>query len=268
MRGSSLYAETATRTFFKRKVFKRTYQSQSMKSLVKSIMVLCLFSLCLGQTYVSELKQLNLEVGTTHTFEFYDAGEYIGYNQYTITKKEVYNDVEAYFIDSVVDLKTESLTLYMDASYIVNTQGVCLHYEFEATINDETQTMTADFIAESVHITGSRPGKAYEQDISIMANTFSLDNNMICQWDIMFSAAVLQAGGSLGANVFAAQPMKATVIRGSIADELVTVQAAGQNWSCFKVEFSIPDGYLAYVTDSGQLVKLETPSGFVITLKE
>ena len=239
-----------------------------MKSLVKSIMVLCLFSLCLGQTTVSELKPLNLEVGTTHTFEFYDAGEYVGYNQYTITKKEVYNDVEAYFIDSVVDLNTNSLTLYMDASYIVNTQGVCLHYEFEATLNDETHTMTADFIADSVHITGSRPGKAYDQDVSIMGNTFSLDNNMICQWDIMFSGAVLEAGGSLGANVFAAQPMKATIIRGSIGGELVTVEAAGQHWPCFKVEFSVPDGYIAYVTNDGQLVKLETSDGLVITLKE
>ncbi|MBU7016341.1 MAG: hypothetical protein HXS44_02435 [Theionarchaea archaeon] len=239
-----------------------------MKSLVKSIMVLCLFSLCLGQTYVSELRQLNLEVGTTHTFEFYDAGEYVGYNQYIITKKEVYNDVDAYFIDSVVDLKTDSLALSMDASYIVNTQGVCLHYEFEATINGETQTMTADFTTESVHITGSGLGKAYDQDVTITANTLSLDNNMICQWDIMFSAAVLQAGGSVGTNVFAAQPMKATVIRGSISEETITIQAAGRDWSCFKVEFSVPDGYLAYVTDSGQLVKMETPSGLVITLKE
>lgn len=240
-----------------------------MKTIIMCIMTLCLFSLCIGQPTFSPLKEsMALEVGTTHTFEFYENGEYVGYNQYTITKREVYNEKDAYFIESVVDITSDSLTLHMDASYIVTIQGVCLHYEFEATVDGESHTMKADFAEGSVHVTATRPGKEYDKTMEVAQNTFSLDNNMIDQWDIMFSAVTLESGGSIGIYTFAAQPMKTTMVAASISEVKVSVQAAGQTWQCFKLEFSAPDGYVMYVTEGGQLVKIESPSGLTITLKE
>ena len=241
-----------------------------MKSLINvSIVALILVSLCLGQSTVSPLKEtLILDVGTTHTFEFYDHGEYVGYNTYTVTKREFYNEVDAYFIDSVVDLKTESLTLHIDASYIVDTAARYLHYEFSATVNGETQTMNADFLADAVHVTASRPGMEYDETIPLIQDTFSLDNNMICQWDIMLSMAVLELGGTFGVNIFAAQPMKTATLGASVAQEMVSVEVADETWSCFELTFSAPQGYTVYVTPFGQLVKMVNESGLVITLKE
>lgn len=238
-----------------------------MKSLINvSIIALILFSMCIGQTSTSELKEsITLEVGTTHTFEFHDNGEYVGYNTYTVKDKRMYNEVEAYYIESTVDLNTDDTALYMDATYIVDTQGRCLHYEFSGTINGETHTMTADFTESTVHITASTPGEEYDKTITIAQHTFTLDNNMICQWDIAFSAAVLEEGGIFAVYMFAAQPMKTAYIRASI-DEVVSVNAAGKTWECFKLEFSTPAGYTMYVTKDGQLIKMENESGLVVTL--
>lgn len=240
-----------------------------MKVLINlSMAILCLFSFCIGQTTTSELRGLTLDVGTTHTFEFFDNGEYIGYNTYTVTKRETYNEVEAYFIESVTDLKTDLLTLHIDASYIIDVNGRCLHYEFSSTVNGEPQTMSADFTQESVHITGSASGKEYDKTITLMANTFSLDNNMIDQWDIALSAVVLEKGGKFSLFILAAQPMKTTMVRASIASETVKVQAAGKTWECLKLEFSVPAGLTIYVTETGQLIKMENESGLTVVLKE
>ncbi len=241
-----------------------------MKSSINlSIMALLLFSLCMGQVTTSALKEsVTLEVGTTHTFEFYENGELVGYNTYTITKKEMYNEVDAYFIDSEVDLTTDLLTLHIDASYIVDTKGFPLHYEFTATVNDETHTMKADFLAEAVHITAERPGKTYDETITLVLNTFSLDNNMMGQWDIIFSAAVLERGEVFAVRIFAAQPMDTTTVSASVAEEIVSVEAAGKTWECFKLIFAAPEGYTAYVTQDGQLVKMVNESGLTVMLKE
>lgn len=241
-----------------------------MKSLINlSIMALLLFSLCMGQTSTSALKtSVTLEVGTTHTFEFHDNGEYVGYNTYTVTKKEMYNEREAYFIESVVDLTTDELTLHMDASYIVDTLGRCLHYEFSGTINGEPHTMNADFAEGTVHITASTLGEEHDKTITTAQNTFALDNNMIGQWDITFSAVVLEKEGIFAVYMFAAQPMKTAYIRASISSESVSVQTAGRTWECLKLEFSTPADYTMYVTQDGQLVKMENESGLVVTLKE
>jgi len=241
-----------------------------MKSLIKSlcIMTLCLFSLCIGQTSTSELTGVAMEVGTTKTFEFYEHDTYIGYCQYTVTKLDVYNDQPAYFIDSVVDLDSSSYSINIDATYVVDSRGVCLHYEFEATFNDESQTMNADLTESTVHITGKTPGKTYDETITLSPNTLSMDNNLIGQWDIAFSAVALEKGQVFAVNAFAAQPMKTVMVRASISDITVPIQTAGKTWECLVLEFSEPMGYTAYVTEEGQLVKMENESGFVITLIE
>jgi len=240
-----------------------------MKSRIAlSIMIVCMFSLCMGQTTVSTTKPLILDVGTTRTFEFYSDGIDIGYNTYTVTRKGVYNDKDAYFIESTVELQDEITDLHMDASYILDMQGTCLHYEFDATVNGETHTMNADFTVDSVHITGSRPGTEYDEIISIGLQTFSLDNNMIGQWDIAFSSVVLEKGGVFAVNIFGAQHMKASNVRADIDKELIAIQAAGKSWECLKLEFKSPAGYTMYVTESGQLVKMENGMGLEVTLKE
>lgn len=240
-----------------------------MKSRIAlSIMIVCMCSLCMGQTTVSPTRSLDLDVGTTKTFEFYNDGTYIGYNTYTVTKKDVYNEKDAYFIESTVELQDEIIDLYLDASYIIDTQGACLHYEFDAVINGETHTMNADFTVDSVHITGSRPGTDYDKIISLGQQTFSLDNNLIGQWDIVFSSVVLEKGGTFAVNFFGAQHMKVGSVRADIYRDLLPVQAAGKSWECFKLEFQSPTGYIMYVTESGQLVKLENGMGIEVTLKE
>jgi hypothetical protein len=229
---------------------------------------LCFFSLCLGQTVIYDLNQLDLETNTTHTFEFHDSGVYIGYSSYTITKRELYNETDAYFIESTLDLKSDLAVIHIDASYIIDTFGRSLHYEFEATVNGESHIVTADFTADSVHIVASRPGEEYDKTITLAENTQLLDNNMMGQWDLAFSTAILEEGGTYGANVFAAQSMRKGSIKASIAEELVSVQAAGKTWQCFRLEFSSPLGYIAYVAEDGQLIKMENESGIVVTLKE
>lgn len=209
-----------------------------------------------------------MEVGTTRTFEFYEHDTYIGYCQYTVTKLDVYNDQPAYFIDSVVDLDSSSYSIDIDATYVVDSRGVCLHYEFEATFNDESQTMNADLTESTVHITGKTPGKTYDETITLSPNTLSMDNNLIGQWDIAFSAVALEKGQVFAVNAFAAQPMKTVMVRASISDITVPIQTAGKTWECLVLEFSEPMGYTAYVTEEGQLVKMENESGFVITLIE
>ncbi len=245
-------------------------QSQGMESPIKylSILTLCLLSLCMGQVAPSELKPINLEEGLTHTFEFYENESYIGYCQYTVTKIDVYNEKTAYFIESVVDLDTSEYSIHVDASYIVDTLGICLHYEFEYTLNGEKQTMNADFTLNSVHITAETPDSLYDKTIELPQNTLSLDNNMICQWDIMVSAINLQEGEAFAVSTFAAQPMKASFVRAAVSETTASIKIDETIWECFKVEFSTPRGYTAYVTRDGQLVKLENESGFVITLKE
>ncbi len=240
-----------------------------MKSITNlSIMIICLFSLCLGQTTTTALKPSTLEVGATHTFDFFDNGTLIGYNQYTVTKKEFYNETEAYFIDAATDLKTDLVALHIKASYVVDLSGRCLHYEFEATVNGELQTMKADFIPGSVHITASKPGKTYDETIRVGNDTFTLDNNMIDQWDIMFSAVTLEKGGTLLINMVAAQPMKAAAVKATISQNTVSIEAAQKTWECLKLEFSSPANYIMYVTPDGHLVKMENGTGLVIVLKE
>lgn len=234
-----------------------------------SIVAICFISLCIGQTgtSTSELKPLIMDTGTSHTFEFYDNDVYIGYCQYTVVKREAYNEIEAYFIESTVELRGP-VTVNIDAVYMVDTNGRCLHYEFEATVNNESVTMNADFTENSVHITGSRGSATYDKTVGLPQNTFSADNNMIGQWDIMFSSVVLGLGGSFAANIFAAQSMENGYISASVADIMVPVQAAGKTWECYKLEFSSPEAYTAYVATDGQLVKMENGSGLVVILKE
>lgn len=240
-----------------------------MKSITNlSIMIICLFSLCLGQTSTTAVKPSTLEAGQTHTYEFYENGTLIGYNQYTVTKREFYNETEAYFIDAVTDLKTDLVTLNIKASYIVDLSGRCLHYEFEATVNGELQTMKADFVPGSVHITASKPGKTYDETIRIGSDTFTLDNNMIDQWDVMFSAVTLEKGSTLLINMVAAQPMKAAAVKATISQNTVSIEAAQKTWECLKLEFSSPAHYIMYVTPDGHLVKMENDTGLVIVLKE
>ena len=250
------------------KVFKSICVCEGMKLITAlSIMALCCSSLCIGQagTSVSDVKPLIMDTGTQHTFSFYDNDVHIGDCQYTVVKREVYNGVEAYFIESTVEL-TGPVTVVIDAAYMVDTNGRCLHYEVEGSINNEPMRINADFTENAVHITGSKGDVDYDKTIELAQNTFSADNNMIGQWDIMFSSVVL--GGTFAANIFAAQPIETGYIRASIADIIVPVQAAGETWECYKLEFSSPAGYTAYVTANGQLVKMETGSGLVVILTE
>jgi hypothetical protein len=231
-----------------------------------SIVILCFVCLCLGQNPTSELKPLALDVDSARTFEFYDNETYVGYSTYTVTKRELYNETEAYFIESEVDMTDGSATLHVDAFYVVDMFGRCLHYEFEATINGEPQSMNADFSQESVHITASRSQKTFDKTVELLGNTLSVDNNMIGQWDIMFSVVPLQENGSFAVSIFAAQPMEKSIIRAEIAEGIISVQAAGKTWQCLKVEFSTPEGYTAYVTVDGQLIQMEHESGVRVTL--
>jgi hypothetical protein len=217
---------------------------------------------------MSTTKPLTLEVGLSRTFEFFNDGTYIGYNTYTVAKKDVYQEKDAYFIESTVELQDETIDLHMDASYIVDTQAICLHYEFDATVNGETHTMNADFTVDSVHIQGSRPGTEYDEIITLGQHTFSLDNNMIGQWDIIFSSVVLEKGGIFAVNFFGAQHMEMGNVSADIQKESIPVQAAGKSWECLKLEFKAPTGYIMYVTASGQLVKIENGMGLEVILKE
>ncbi|MGD2249418.1 MAG: hypothetical protein PVF58_13500 [Candidatus Methanofastidiosia archaeon] len=241
-----------------------------MKSLAISLTIgaLVFFSLCMGQTPTSELKPLVLQVGASHTFEIYDNGDYVGYNQYTVTDRSLYNEVEAYFITSKTEINNGSTNVLIDASYIVDTYGRSLHYEFQATINGESHVMNADKTEKGIHITGSRPQNSYDKIISAPDDTLWLDNNMIGQWDIMFSAITLEEGGSFTVSALAAQPMSQGVVRASIEEGMVSVEVADTTWECYKVIFSLPEGYTAYVTTDGQLLKLEDGKGVVVVFKE
>ncbi|MGC1119882.1 MAG: hypothetical protein WBA22_02210 [Candidatus Methanofastidiosia archaeon] len=241
-----------------------------MNSLMKStsIVALCFFSLCMGQTPQFNVQPLSLEVGAGHTFEVFDNGAYVGYNHYSVIKQELYNGMDAYFIESETDIKSEEVTLHIEAMYIVDTSGRCLHYEFEGTIDGQSYTVKADFSETSVRITASRPNADYDKTIELVQNTLCVDNNMIGQWDLMFSAVPITPDGTFAANVFAPQPMEKVAIRASVGEIPSLMEAAGKSWSCYTLTFSAPEGYVAYVTQEGQLVKLETPNGLVIILKE
>lgn len=254
----------------KGKVLKATIQFHTMKSLTipLTIGVLVFFSMCMGQTPTSELKPVVLEVGASHTFEIYDDGNYVGYNQYTVTERDLYNGVEAYFITSKTEIDNGSTSAYIDASYIIDTYGRSLHYEFQATINEESHIMNADMTEDGIHITGSRPQDSYDKTISVPDDTLWLDNNMIGQWDIMFSAVTIEQGGSFTVSAFAAQPMSQGVVRASIGESTVSIEIEDTTWECFKIIFSSPEGYIAYVTADGRLLQLEDGKGFVVVLKE
>jgi hypothetical protein len=128
--------------------------------------------------------------------------------------------------------------------------------------------VTADFSEASVHITASRPNLNYDKTIELAANTLCVDNNMIGQWDLMVSAVPITPGGTFAANAFAPQPMEKVAVRASVGEISSLLEAAGKSWSCYTLTFSAPEGYVAYVTQEGQLVKIETPSGLTIILKE
>ncbi|MBU7023049.1 MAG: hypothetical protein HXS40_02690 [Theionarchaea archaeon] len=241
-----------------------------MNSLMKSISIvaLCFFSLCMGQTPQYEVQPMNLEVGAGHTFDILDNGVNVGYNHYSVTKEELYNGVDAFFIESETDIKSEEVTLHIEAMYIVDTSGRCLHYEFEGTFDGQSHTLTADFSEASVHVTASRSDANYDKTIELVSNTLCVDNNMIGQWALMFSAVPITPGGNFAANTFAPQPMEKVAVRASVGETPSLLEAAGQSWPCYTLTFSAPEGYVAYVTQEGQLIKLETPSGLVIILKE
>ncbi|MBU7013296.1 MAG: hypothetical protein HXS52_09005 [Theionarchaea archaeon] len=236
--------------------------------IATSIVALCFLSMCMGQTPQYNVQPLSLEVGTGHTFEFFSDGVYIGYNSYSVVKQELYNGIDAYFIESVTDIESNEVTLHIEAMYIVDTSDRCLHYEFEGTIDGELHTVKADFSEESVYVVASRPDSAYDKTIELPVNTLCVDNNMIGQWDLMFSAVLIVPDGTFAANVFAPQPMERVAVRASVAEIPSLMEAAGKSWSCYTLTFSAPEGYVAYVTKEGQLIKLETPSGLVILLKE
>ncbi|MBU6997779.1 MAG: hypothetical protein HXS41_02200 [Theionarchaea archaeon] len=241
-----------------------------MNSLMKStgIVALCFLSLCLGQTAQYNVQPLNLEVGTSHTFEFLDDGVHVGYNHYSVVKQEQYNGMDAYFIESETEIESEEVTLHIEAMYIVDTSGRCLHYEFEGTIDGQLHTVTADFSEKSVQISASRPDANYSKTIELTVNTLCVDNNMIGMWDLMFSAVAIVPDKTFAANVFAPQPMEKGAIRASVGEIPSLMEAAGKSWSCYTLTFSAPEGYVAYVTQEGQLIKLETPSGLTIVLTE
>lgn len=232
----------------------------------KCILLVILLAGCMGQTPPTETKQLNLEAGTGSTFEFYEKGTFLGTATYTVEKKDVYNGIEAYYVHEIVDLTVAGLKIYIDAHYVVDMQGRALYYEFEAKANDETQTMKAEFLGDHVHEVASRPGQDFDKEIKIGENTFTLDNNFIGQWDIMFRSLKLQLGEDLVINGYAAQPMTAFTAKAKITEK-VSLEISGTSYECFKVDFSLPSQY-AYVTENGELLKVETKDGSLVIVRK
>jgi hypothetical protein len=221
---------------------------------------------CMQQAPPTELRQLDISPGTKGTFEFYENGVFLGTVSYIVEKKDIYNGEEAYFIHEVVDLQGSGLKMYIDASYVVDLYGRALYYEFEAQVNDETQTMKAEFLGDHVHEIASRPGKDFDKTVKIGENTFTLDNNMIGQWDMMFRFLKLELGANVVANGFAAQPISAFTVTGKIT-EMVSLEISQHTYDCFKMDFSTPPYYM-YVTDDGILLKMETKDGTLVIVRK
>ncbi|MBU7031771.1 MAG: hypothetical protein HXS53_04510 [Theionarchaea archaeon] len=222
---------------------------------------------CLGQTPSLEFRELSLTPGTGETYEFYQEGVLLGTSSYTVEKKDTYEGVDAFFIHEKVDLQGSGYTISIDASYIVDTTGLALYYEFSATVNGETQTMEAEFGETHVHEVAHRPDKDFDKEIRIGEHTFTLDNNMIGQWDIIFSALHFTEGDTIVANAYAAQPMTTFTIKGTVLEE-VQLSVGEKVYTCYKMDFSTPPYYM-YVTAQGQLLKLETKDGkLIIILKQ
>jgi len=221
---------------------------------------------CLGQTPSSEFKEISLSPGMGETFEFYQEGVLLGTSVYTVEKKDAYEGIEAFFIHEKVNVQGSGYTISIDASYIVDATGSALYYEFSAIINGETQTMEAVFGETHVHEVAHRPDKDFDKEIRIGEHTFTLDNNMIGQWDIIFSALHFSEGSTIEANAFAAQPMITFTIKGAVLEE-VQLPLGEEIYTCYKMDFSTPPYYM-YVTAQGQLLKLETKDGKLIIVRK
>jgi hypothetical protein len=231
----------------------------------KAWIVLVVLMGCMGQGPVSEFKEITLSPGSGETFEFYQEGVFLGTSSYTVEKKDTYQGVEAYYISGMVDLSAEGYSLHFTTSYVVNMMGKALYYEFTADLNGEIHTMSAEFGETHVHEVAQRPDEDYDKEIRIGEHTFTLDNNMIGQWDIFFRALQLVEGDTLEANAFAAQPMTTFTVKGSVLEKLyITVK--GQEYQCYKLDLSTPPYYM-YVTPEGELLKMETKDGTLIIVR-
>jgi hypothetical protein len=233
---------------------------------MKKWVILLIFIMgCIGQAPLTELKHLDITPGMGSTFEFYDKGSYVGETTYTVEKKDIYNGKEAYYIREVLDLEGGGLKIHIDASYVVDLYGRSLYYEFEAEVNDEVQTVKAEFLEDHVHEIASKPEQEFDKEVKIGENTFTLDNNMIGQWEVMFRSLHLMLGGDIVVNGYAAQPMSAFTITGKIIDE-VPMEASGMVYECFKIDLSFPQYYM-YVTEDGVVVKMETKDGSLVIVR-
>jgi len=232
----------------------------------KEIILLILFMGCLGQAPPSEIEEIHLSTGMGETFEFYENEIFLGTTTYTVEKKDVYQGIQAFFITEIVDLEAGGYSIYIDAEYIVDTTGKVLSYEFTARVNGEPQTMSARFGDTHVHETAQRTDKDLDKEIRIGEHTFTLDNNMIGQWDIMFRALQLSEESVIKINAFAAQPMTTFTVKGEVTDT-VEISLNGQTYHCYKVDFSTPPYYM-YVTPQGELLKLETKDGKLLIVRK
>lgn len=232
----------------------------------KCVLIVVILAGCMQQAPPTELNQLDISLGMGAIFEFYEKGVFLGTTTYVVEKKDVYNGEEAYFISEIVDLGGNGLKIYIDALYVVDSYGRALYYEFEAQVNGEVQTMRAEFTDSHVHEVASRPGKEIDKTVKIGENTFTLDNNMIGQWDIMFMSLKLELNGNVVANGFAAQPTTAFTVKGKITEK-VSLEVSGKIYECFKIDFSVPPYYM-FVTEEGKVVKMETKDGTLVIVRK
>jgi hypothetical protein len=231
----------------------------------KTWIILVMIIGCMGQGPVSEFREITLSPGMGETFEFYQEDTFLGTSSYTVEKHDTYQGVEAYYITGIVDLSGDGYSIYITTSYVVDTSGKALYYEFTADLNGETHTMSAEFGETHVHEVAQRPDKSYDKEIRIGEHTFTLDNNMIDQWDIFFRALQLIEGNTLEANAFAAQPMTTFTVKGTVLEKvLITVE--GEEYQCYKLDLSTPP-YFMYVTPQGELLKMETKDGKLIIVR-
>ncbi len=228
-----------------------------MKKIVAIVIVVILFSGCTSEEEQTEPKTLDLEIGETHTYEFFMDGNKMGHNTYKVVEKEE----GTYKIESEVKITTP-IQMELDATYTVTEKCNPLHYEFVAYVNSEKQTVSCEFTKGRVHEVATKGDNKFEKDITLEPNTYLLDNNMIGQWALMFRIIELEANMSKSISMFAAQPMKALKITMEVEG---TEELKGYN--CDVVNF--PElGYVMYVSD-GTLLQMETKDkSLVIALKE
>jgi transglutaminase-like putative cysteine protease len=216
---------------------------------------------------VIEEKEALLNVGEYYTYRFVIDDTEFGYTDYRITKKELYEGVEAFYVELSLDLDLKKVggpvNLALDAVLYVAGDVMPLDYHVDALVDSEEQTIDCTFRDGKVQYVAVAGGETVEQEITLEDRTYLMQSNVIGLWALVYRSLQLEEGQTYKVPVFFAENYSKFMVNIEVV-RTETIVVGGKSYEVFVCDVPL-FREIDYVTRDGLLVKIDLPSqnGFI-----